>query len=101
MTRTRRAVSGPCRRSSSPSPALRTWMWSTAILMQAHTLIGYVDDLIYSAQLRYFDELLPGLAPQERVAQPEDAVGRHRGAESHEQVQRHPGERRHHHQRDE
>ena len=31
--------------------------------LQAHTLIGYVDDLIYSAQLRYFDELLPGLAP--------------------------------------
>lgn len=28
-----------------------------------HTLIGYVDDLIYSAQLRYFDELLPGLTP--------------------------------------
>lgn len=28
-----------------------------------HTLIGYVDDLIYSAQLRYFDELLPGLRP--------------------------------------
>lgn len=31
--------------------------------LQAHTLIGYVDDLIYSAQLRYFDELLPGLTP--------------------------------------
>lgn len=28
-----------------------------------HTLIGYVDDLIYSSQLRYFDELLPGLKP--------------------------------------
>ncbi|WP_084397150.1 LysR family transcriptional regulator [Henriciella aquimarina] len=32
--------------------------------LQAHTLIGYVDDLIYSAQLHYFDELLPGLTPQ-------------------------------------
>ena len=32
--------------------------------LQAHTLIGYVDDLIYSSQLRYFDELLPGLKPQ-------------------------------------
>lgn len=31
--------------------------------LQDHTLIGYVDDLIYSAQLRYFDELLPGLTP--------------------------------------
>lgn len=28
-----------------------------------HTLVGYVDDLIYSGQLRYFDELLPGLTP--------------------------------------
>lgn len=29
-----------------------------------HTLVSYVDDLIYSSQLRYFDELLPGLRPQ-------------------------------------
>lgn len=28
-----------------------------------HKLIGYVDDLIYSPQLRYFDEVLPGLHP--------------------------------------
>lgn len=28
-----------------------------------HTLVGYVDDLIYASQLRYFDELLPGLQP--------------------------------------
>jgi DNA-binding transcriptional LysR family regulator len=28
-----------------------------------HTLIGYVDDLIYSSQLRYLDEILPGLSP--------------------------------------
>lgn len=32
--------------------------------LQSHTLIGYVDDLIYSSQLRYFDEVLPGLRPQ-------------------------------------
>ena len=31
--------------------------------LQAHTLVGYVDDLIYSSQLRYFDDLLPGLSP--------------------------------------
>ena len=31
--------------------------------LQGHTLVGYVDDLIYSSQLRYFDELLPGLTP--------------------------------------
>jgi len=29
-----------------------------------HTIIGYVDDLIYSSQLRYFDELLPGITPE-------------------------------------
>lgn len=28
-----------------------------------HTLVGYVDDLIYSSQLRYLDEILPGLSP--------------------------------------
>lgn len=28
-----------------------------------HTLVGYVDDLIYSSQLRYLDELVPGLVP--------------------------------------
>lgn len=32
--------------------------------LQDQTLIGYVDDLIYSSQLRYFDDLLPGLSPQ-------------------------------------
>lgn len=32
--------------------------------LQHHTLIGYVDDLIYSSQLRYYDEVLPGLSPQ-------------------------------------
>jgi len=30
----------------------------------AHTLIGYVDDLIYSPQLRYFEDILPGLSPK-------------------------------------
>jgi DNA-binding transcriptional LysR family regulator len=29
-----------------------------------HDLIGYVDDLIYSAQLRYHDEIAPGLSPR-------------------------------------
>ncbi len=29
-----------------------------------HTLIGYVDDLIYSPQLRYFEDILPGLTPR-------------------------------------
>jgi DNA-binding transcriptional LysR family regulator len=32
--------------------------------LQNHSLVGYVDDLIYSSQLRYFDEFFPGLTPQ-------------------------------------
>lgn len=47
----------------------RTYLENSASIasladLQNHTLIGYVDDLIYSSQLRYFDELLPGLTPQ-------------------------------------
>lgn len=32
--------------------------------LEQHTLIGYVDDLIYSPQLRYFEDILPGLSPR-------------------------------------
>ncbi len=35
----------------------------TVEALSEHRLIGYVDDLIYSPQLRYFDEVLPGLRP--------------------------------------
>ena len=35
----------------------------TVEALSDHKLIGYVDDLIYSPQLRYFDEVLPGLHP--------------------------------------
>lgn len=31
--------------------------------IQHHTLIGYVDDLIYSPSLRYYDDVGPGLTP--------------------------------------
>ncbi|MFC6200072.1 LysR family transcriptional regulator [Ponticaulis profundi] len=31
--------------------------------LAAHRLIGYVDDLIYAPQLRYFGDTLPGLSP--------------------------------------
>ena len=31
--------------------------------LAGHTLIGYVDDLIYSSQLRYFGDLIPGRNP--------------------------------------
>lgn len=36
----------------------------TIAALHKQRLIGYVDDLIYSPQLRYFDEVLPGLRPQ-------------------------------------
>ena len=29
-----------------------------------HDLIGYVDDLIYSSQLRYHEDIMPGLTPR-------------------------------------
>ncbi|MCA8899733.1 MAG: LysR family transcriptional regulator [Hyphomonas sp.] len=32
--------------------------------LEQHTLIGYVDDLVYSPQLRYFEDILPGLVPR-------------------------------------
>ncbi|MEZ5954706.1 MAG: LysR family transcriptional regulator [Hyphomonas sp.] len=32
--------------------------------LEQHTLIGYVDDLIYSPQLRYFGDILPGITPR-------------------------------------
>ncbi len=32
--------------------------------LRDRTLIGYVDDMIFSPQLRYYDEVLPGLAPR-------------------------------------
>ena len=31
--------------------------------LNTHTLVGYVDDLIYSSQLRYLEDLLPGRTP--------------------------------------
>lgn len=34
--------------------------------MKTHTLIGYVDDLIYAPELRYFEESLPNLTPSIR-----------------------------------
>lgn len=36
---------------------------TSAESLSTHRLIGYVDDLIYSPQLKYFDEVLPGLHP--------------------------------------
>lgn len=36
---------------------------TSSVEIQKHTLIGYVDDLIYSPSLRYYDEIGPGLVP--------------------------------------
>lgn len=35
-------------------------------LADGHTLIGYIPDLVYAPELRYLDELLPGLSPKLR-----------------------------------
>lgn len=32
--------------------------------LRSHQVVGYVDDLIFAPELRYLDELLPGLAPR-------------------------------------
>jgi DNA-binding transcriptional LysR family regulator len=32
--------------------------------LPAHQLVGYIDDLIYAPQLRYLDEVIPGLRPR-------------------------------------
>lgn len=37
-----------------------------ADLVRGHRLVGYVPDLVYAPELRYLDELAPGLAPQLR-----------------------------------
>jgi DNA-binding transcriptional LysR family regulator len=47
------------------SPALRLAadMPKTVEDLQRMEMVGYVDDLIYAPELRYLDELLPGLTP--------------------------------------
>ncbi|RJT22757.1 LysR family transcriptional regulator [Chakrabartia godavariana] len=45
-------------RSGAPAKA--------ADLAQGHRLVGYVPDLVYAPELRYLDEIHPGLAPQIR-----------------------------------
>jgi DNA-binding transcriptional LysR family regulator len=36
---------------------------STEAELPRHQIVGYVDDLIYASELRYLDEVLPGLTP--------------------------------------
>src|SRR3546814_9629947 len=34
--------------------------------LQRHPLVGYIDEMIYAPQLRYMDEIAPGLSPEFR-----------------------------------
>src|SRR6185437_15942277 len=36
---------------------------STVVELRRHSLIGYIDDLLYANELRYLDDVLPGLKP--------------------------------------
>ncbi len=42
----------------------RTGPITNVASLAEHSLIGYVDDLIYSTQLRYHEEIAPGLTPR-------------------------------------
>ena len=41
----------------------RTGRLSNAEDLRRHSLIGYIDDLLYANELRYLDDVLPGLKP--------------------------------------
>lgn len=47
-----------------PDYLARTGPIHTVAGLAEHSLIGYVDDLIYSTQLRYHEEIAPGLTPR-------------------------------------
>jgi DNA-binding transcriptional LysR family regulator len=47
-----------------PDYLARTGRVTEVADLAEHDLIGYVDDLIYSAQLRYHEDIAPGLAPR-------------------------------------
>jgi len=47
-----------------PDYLARTGPIHTVADLADHSLIGYVDDLIYSTQLRYHEEIAPGLTPR-------------------------------------
>lgn len=47
-----------------PDYLARTGPVSAVADLAEHDLIGYVDDLIYSAQLRYHQDIAPGLTPR-------------------------------------
>ena len=44
------------------------WPRRAADLAAGHRLVGYVPDLVYAPELRYLDEIHPGLAPQLRLS---------------------------------
>ncbi|HKR87761.1 MAG TPA: LysR family transcriptional regulator [Phenylobacterium sp.] len=47
----------------SPAYLQRRGMPTGADDLQRHQIVGYVSDLIFAAELRYQDEILPGLTP--------------------------------------
>ena len=47
-----------------PDYLARTGPVRTVADLTEHSLIGYVDDLIYSSQLRYHEDIAPGLTPR-------------------------------------
>ncbi len=51
------ASSDHCERNGRPA---------TVSSLQNHPLVGYIDELIYAPQLRYLDEIAPGLSPDFR-----------------------------------
>ena len=46
--------------------SVRGWPHQTADLLLGHYLVGYIPDLVYAPELRYLDEIHPGLTPQVR-----------------------------------
>ena len=46
--------------------SVRGWPHQTADLLLDHYLVGYIPDLVYAPELRYLDEIHPGLTPQVR-----------------------------------
>ena len=48
---------------AAPAFLARTGEPRTPADLKGRQLVGYVDDLIYASELRYLDEILPGLTP--------------------------------------
>lgn len=49
---------------ASPAYLERAGPPETVSDLRGHEIVGYVDDLLYASELRYLDEVLPGLRPR-------------------------------------